>query len=93
MSRQRDILITIAKRHGLTISQAEEIWNLLGSKIAEEISRQDKLQEGIYNPDNFPVIHIDNFGKFIPDQRKIRHANHCLTLKLKNNEQELEHNI
>jgi hypothetical protein len=86
MTKQQKILLDTAKRHGLTIAQAEEIWNLLGSKIAEEISRQDKLEDGLYNPDKFPVIHIDNFGKFIPDQRRLRHANHCLTLKLKNND-------
>ncbi len=93
MSRQRDILVNTARRRGLTLAQAEEIWNLLGAKIAEVISLQDKLQDGVYNPDNFPVIHIDNFGKFIPDQRKIRHANHCLNLKNKPHEQELKHNI
>ena len=86
MNRQRDILESIAKKHGLTLAQAEEIWNLFGTKISEVISKQDKLENNIYNPDKFPVIHIDNFGKFIPDQRRIRHANHCLTLKQKQNE-------
>lgn len=86
MNRQQEILEKTARKHGLTLAQAEEIWNLFGTKIASVISKQDKLQEGLYNPDNFPVIHIDNFGKFIPDQRKIRHANHCLTLKQKQNE-------
>jgi nucleoid DNA-binding protein len=86
VNRQQEILEKTARKHGLTLAQAEEIWNLFGTKIASVISKQDKLQEGLYNPDNFPVIHIDNFGKFIPDQRKIRHANHCLTLKQKQNE-------
>jgi len=86
MNKQQEILLSTAKRHGLSISQAEEIWNLFGAKIADTISKQDKLQEGIYNPENFPVIHIDNFGKFIPNQRKIRHANHCLILKQNKNE-------
>ena len=93
MSRQRDILVNIARHHGLTLAQAEEIWNLLGAKIAEVISSEDKKPEELYNPEKFNIIHIDNFGKFIPDQRKIRHANHCLTLKIKSNEQELKHNI
>jgi nucleoid DNA-binding protein len=83
MTKQQEILINTAKRHGLTIAQAEEIWNLFGAKISDTISKQDKLEDGVYNPEKFPVIHIDNFGKFIPNQRKIRHANHCLTLKQK----------
>jgi nucleoid DNA-binding protein len=93
MTKQQEILINTAKRHGLTIAQAEEIWNLFGAKISDTISKQDKLEDGVYNPEKFPVIHIDNFGKFIPNQRKIRHANHCLTLKQKQNESEYKHNI
>jgi hypothetical protein len=87
MNKQREILELTAKRHGLSISQAEEIFNLLGSKIAEVISNQDKKVNNLYDPEKFPVIHIDHLGKFIPNQRKIRHANYCL--KNKTN----EHNI
>jgi nucleoid DNA-binding protein len=87
VNRQREILEKTAKKHGLTLAQAEEVWSLFGAKISEVISKQDKLENKIYNADKFPVIHIDNFGKFIPDQRRIRHANHCLTLKQKQNEQ------
>lgn len=93
MSKQRDILERTAVKYGLTLTQAEEIWNLFGAKIAETISKQDKLIDNQYDPEKFPVIHIDNFGKFIPNQRKLRHANHCLNLKNKPHEQELKHNI
>lgn len=81
MNKQREILEETAKRHGLTISQADEIFNLLGSKIAEVISDQDKKINNFYDPEKFPVIHIDHLGKFIPNQRKIRHANYCLKNK------------
>ena len=81
MNKQREILELTAERHGLTISQAEEIFNLLGSKIAEVISNQDKKINNLYDPEKFPVIHIDHLGKFIPNQRKIRHANYCLKNK------------
>jgi len=78
MSKQKEILKRTAERHGLTIAQAEEIWNLFGGKIHEVISNPDKKSEGEYDVEKFPIIHIDNFGKFIPNKRKIRHANHCL---------------
>jgi hypothetical protein len=81
MNKQREILELTAKRYGLSISQAEEIFNLLGSKIAEVISNQDKKINNLYDPEKFPVIHIDHLGKFIPNQRKIRHANYCLKNK------------
>jgi hypothetical protein len=81
MNKQREILEHTAKRHGLTISQAEEIFNLVGAKIAEVISDQDKKVDNLYDPNKFPIIHIDHLGKFIPNQRKIRHANFCLKNK------------
>ena len=81
MTKQREILLATAKRHGLNIGQAEEIWNLFGAKIAEVISDDDKKTNELFTSEKFPTIHIDHFGKFIPNQRKIRHANHCIGLK------------
>ena len=53
---------------------------LFCNQIQEEISN-DKKEDNLFNPEKFRTIHIDNFGKFIPNQRKIRHANYCLTKK------------
>jgi hypothetical protein len=89
MIEQRRLLLEVAMRHGVKIGQAEEVWNLLGGKIAEVIADIDKKSDELYDKEKFPVIHIDNFGKFIPNQRKIRHANHCLNLKIEKD----EHNI
>jgi hypothetical protein len=85
MTSQREILLKVAKKHGINIGQAEEIWNLIGNKIAEVIGDLDKKTNDLYDADKFHIIHIDNFGKFIPNKNKIRHANHCLKLKLKQN--------
>jgi nucleoid DNA-binding protein len=85
MRSQKDILMEVASRHGLNQTQAEDIWNLIGGKIAEVISKNDKKVDGLYDVEKFPVIHIDNFGKFIPDNRKIRHANFCLKAKHESN--------
>lgn len=86
MTKQREILLAIAKRHGLNIGQAEEVWNLIGGKIAEVIGDLDKKTDELYDNDKFQVIHIDNFGKFIPNKNRIRHANYCLRLKIKKDE-------
>lgn len=89
MTKQREILLAIAKRHGLNIGQAEEVWNLIGGKIAEVISDLDKKTDELYDDNKFQVIHIDNFGKFIPNKNRIRHANHCLRLKIKKDERNI----
>ena len=81
MNKQKKILNSIAEKHELPIGHAEEIWKLFTDKIAETISEPDKLEEGLYNPENFKNIHIDNFGKFVPDLRKIGHANNALKKK------------
>lgn len=83
---QKEILHQTAKRHGLTIGQAEEVWALFLQKIQLEISNPDKKTEGLYDVEKFPIIHIDNFGKFIPNLKTINYANHCLKLKEKQNE-------
>jgi hypothetical protein len=89
MTKQREILLAMAKRHGLNIGQAEEVWNLIGGKIAEVISDLDKKTDELYDDNKFHVIHIDNFGKFIPNKNRIRHANHCLRLKIKKDERNI----
>jgi nucleoid DNA-binding protein len=81
MNKQQKILITVAKNHGITIGQAEEIWSLFGEKIATTISSPKKNEEGQFILDKFDTIHIDNFGKFVPNKRKINYANHCIKLK------------
>jgi nucleoid DNA-binding protein len=89
MNKQREIIDTIAKRHGLTLMQADEIWRLFGAKIADVIGEENKKNsEGLYEIENFPVIHIDNFGKFFPSKRVIHHSNTNLIKK-----QTDEHNI
>jgi hypothetical protein len=89
MTKQKEILLAIAKRHGLNIGQAEEVWNLIGGKIAEVISDLDKKTDELYDDNKFHVIHVDNFGKFIPNKNRIRHANHCLRLKIKKDERNI----
>jgi hypothetical protein len=89
MTRQREILLQIAKKHGVNIGQAEEVWNLFGAKIAEIISSTDKKTNELFDSNKFPVIHIDHLGKFIPNQRKIRHSNYCIDLKTKTDEHNL----
>lgn len=81
MNRQQEILATIAKRHNITLGQAEEVWSLFGEKIATTVSSPKKDKDGLFNIDNFDTIHIDNFGKFLPNKRKINYANHCIKLK------------
>lgn len=81
MNRQQEILATIAKRHNITLGQAEEVWSLFGEKIATTVSSPKKDEDGLFNIDNFDTIHIDNFGKFLPNKRKINYANHCIKLK------------
>jgi len=80
MNKQKEILKKIAASHGISIAQAEEIWKLLGNKISDVISSDHKTDE-IFDENKFPIIHIDSFGKFVPNKRKINHANFCIKKK------------
>jgi nucleoid DNA-binding protein len=81
MTKQKEILNKLAKQHGLSITQATEVWDLFIDKVANTISDPDKKTDGEYDVEKFKTIHIDNFGKFIPNVRNIRHANMCLKKK------------
>ena len=78
MQDQKKILNEIAKTHGMPIMVAEEVFSLFIKKIVETISDPDKKTEELYDVEKFKTVHIDNFGKFKPNIRNIRHANSCL---------------
>ena len=78
MQDQKKILNKIAKTHGIPIMVAEEVFSLFIKKIVETISDPDKKTEELYDVEKFKTVHIDNFGKFKPNIRNIRHANSCL---------------
>lgn len=84
--KQQEILVAMAHRYGITIGQAEDIWLSFGSTIATHVSSATKSEEGFFIEDSFPVIHIENFGKFVPNKRRIKYANHCITYKKKSDE-------
>jgi nucleoid DNA-binding protein len=82
--QQKDILFRLAKSHGLSQGQAEEVWSLFINTIVDTISKEDKLIDGYFNEEKFKTVHIDNFGKFIPNIKKIYYANMCLKKKKEN---------
>lgn len=86
MTKQEDILRRLANEYDIQIQQAEEIWNLFCEKIKLEIIKTKKDEEGLYILDNFPVIHIDNFGKFVPIKQKVLFANNVMINKKLNND-------
>ena len=78
MQDQKKILNKIAKNYDIPIMVAEEVFSLFTKKIVEVISDPDKKTGDLYDTKKFKSIHIDNFGKFKPNIRNIRHANSCL---------------
>lgn len=83
MTRQKEILIEIAKKHGITMTQAEEVWEYFVKALASEIESPKRV-DGIYDPSKFKVIHVINFGKFIPNTKYIN----LLNTKIKNKQNE-----
>tara|TARA_R100001463_G_scaffold101570_2_gene156033 strand:- start:504 stop:764 length:261 start_codon:yes stop_codon:yes gene_type:complete len=79
--KQKTIINDLAKKHNISIGQAEEIFSLFVDKIVTTISEEDKMEDGLYVADRFKTIHIDNFGKFIPNLNKIAYANKYLEKK------------
>ena len=76
--KQEEILYSIASKHGISKGQAKEMWKLATNKIAETISEEGKKENGYFIKEKFKTIHVQNFGKFIPNYKKIRFANLCI---------------
>lgn len=75
--RQKEILTKVADRHGLSFNEAKEIWELLCDKVYDTITEHKKTEDR-FEIEKFKTIHIQNFGKFVPNKKKINYANHCL---------------
>lgn len=79
--KQKEIFLRLVKQHGLQIGQAEDVWNLFGAKIASVIGDPNKMTDGLYDIEKFPIIHIDHLGKFVPVRGKVKYENKKLTEK------------
>jgi hypothetical protein len=75
MNRQEKILKETALHHGITLTQAQEVWHLFTTKVAETLNAVDVKTDGYFDLSKFNVVHIDNFGKFIPNTKGITVAN------------------
>lgn len=85
MTRQQQILKDVAKRHGLPDYQVEEIWRLFTQGLSAEMSIKRKDENSQFIVKDFPIIHVDNFGKFTPRINLIKRLNKLQ--KHKTNEQ------
>jgi hypothetical protein len=75
MIRQQQILKEIAKRHGLPDYQVEEIWIHFTQGLSSQIGQVRKDEDKQFILEDFPIIHIDNFGKFTPRINFIKRLN------------------
>jgi hypothetical protein len=85
MTRQQQILKEVAKRNGIPDYQVEEIWRLFTQGLSAEMSIKRKDDDNKFIVEDFPIIHVDNFGKFTPRINFIKRLNKLQ--KHKTNEQ------
>lgn len=75
MIRQQQILKEIANRNGLPDYQVEEIWLQFIHGLSSQIGVIRKDENKKFIPEDFPIIHVDNFGKFTPRINMIKRLN------------------
>lgn len=71
----------VAKRHGLPDYQVEEIWRLFTQGLSAQMSIKRKDENNKFVVEDFPIIHVDNFGKFTPRINFIKRLNKLQTHK------------
>jgi len=80
---QRAAIDKVAKENELTKKQVEDIFSKLCEYTREQMQSFEENEVGVKNLESFKIIHIQNFGKFIPNKKMIKAVNN----KLINNEQ------
>lgn len=81
LKRQEEILIEVAKRHGIPIGKAKHIFSCVCATIVEKINNAPRDETGAYIYEEADCISLVNFGKFIPSKRKIENRNKYLKMK------------
>jgi hypothetical protein len=72
---EKNIIKNVAKQQGINIEAATEAFNQIGKFTKSCLEESTKNDDGTFDPDSFKVIHISNFGKIVPNNRKIKEIN------------------
>jgi hypothetical protein len=80
LSHQDKVIRELADKHGLSYKQACDILNCFADCIVNVMVNPTIDEEG--NP-QYKIIHIDRFGKFIPNKWKIKKLIELKQTKLK----------
>jgi hypothetical protein len=78
---QEKMLKDIAKENNLPYKTVLEIFRKACEKIVLEMSNHEVDERGIKNLDTYKTIHVQNFGKFIPEVKRIKASNHVILTK------------
>jgi nucleoid DNA-binding protein len=78
---QEKLFKQIAKDNDIPYKTVLEIFRKTCEKIAIEMANHEVDELGVKDIDSFRVIHIQNFGKFIPHNRQIKAANNQILSK------------
>ena len=82
---EKRIISRIAKSHGVSIEAAIEVYNHIGKFTKDAMEEAEKNEDGTFDPESFKVIHLSNFGKIVPNTRKIKEINKKKKIKNKSN--------
>lgn len=85
MTRQEEILLETAKKHGISIGKARHAFYCFGKKTDEIIDNPNNIdsETGLFIPDNFKIFSVIKLGKFVPKLKSIDRRN---KLKLEKDE-------
>jgi hypothetical protein len=82
MTRQEEILLEVAKRHGLTIGAARHAFYCIGKTAAEIMDDPStKNEDGTWNLDNLKTVGIQGLGKLVPYEKMIKARNYKILEK------------
>jgi stalled ribosome alternative rescue factor ArfA len=78
---QEKLFRKVAKDNNVPYTVVLDIFRKACEKVTIEMGSYEADDKGVKDMDSFKVIHVQNFGKFIPHKQKILASNYQITAK------------
>ena len=82
---QNKIIEQVGAKNNMSKQDSMKAYYKICEFLSHTISSTKRNDDGTFNPDNFKVLHITNFGKFVPNKLKVIQMNKALLAKKSKN--------
>jgi len=71
----------VGSKNNMSKQESMKAYYKICEFFAHTISTTERNEDGTFDPEKFKVLHITNFGKFVPNRLKVIQMNKALVAK------------